>query len=358
MKKSLLKKLVGMTLGATLMVSMLGGCSKPAAAGAAAETTEEAPAVKTEEKAPDMAPAGEKKVIGVSVIGATHGWPVGVIYHAENEVKKVAEENGWEYKLVKAGDANEQSNQIDTLISEKVDCIVMLPMDGASLKAAAMAVQDAKIPLVIFDREVPDFKPTATVKGDNAGIGIETAKIFNKTFPNGTNVLEFMGDTSTVPQQRTDGYDQTINGNFTKVQVGYTGWQRNEGRKLFEDWVGASSQEEIDKVEAIFTHDDEIAMGILDALDAYKNDANNKKTFSKLKTIAASAGAQIMYNRIKTESTYQLFSMTYSPTMIKEAIRVGEKIIKGETYEEMTIIPTVEVNKDNVEKYLDANSPY
>jgi len=299
-----------------------------------------------------------KKSIAISLPGATHGWPVGVIYHAENEAKAIAETNGWDYKVLKAETANEQSNQIETLITEKYDLIVMLPFDGASLKASAANVKDAGIPLVIFDREVPDFKPTATVKGDNTGIGVETAKIFNKEIPEGTLVLELMGDTSTVPTQRTDGYDKTINDKFTKKQLGYTGWQRSEGRKLFEDFVGASSQDEINKVQAIFTHDDEIALGVLDALDAYSTDPNFNKKFDNLKIIAASAGNQLMYNRIKTETKYQLFSLTYSPAMIKDAIRVGEKILKGESYDEMTILPTVEVNKDNVETYLDANSPY
>lgn len=299
-----------------------------------------------------------KKVIAVSVPGATHGWPVGVIYHAEQEAMAIAEANGWDYKLLKAESANEQSNQVDTLISEKVDVIVMLPFDGASLKAAAANIQSAGIPLVIFDREVPDFKPTATVKGDNVGIGVETAKIFNAKMPEGTHVLELMGDTSTVPTQRTDGYDQTIDSKFTKNQLGYTGWQRSEGRKLFENWVGASSQQDIDKVQAIFTHDDEIALGVLDALDAYSTDSNFKKTFNNLQIIAASAGNQLMYNRINTESRYELFSMTYSPSMIRDAIKIGAKILLEESYEEMTILPTVEVNKGNVEKYLDSNSPY
>jgi len=44
--------------------------------------------------------------------------------------------------------------------------------------------------------------------------------------------------------------------------------------------------------------------------------------------------------------------------MIREAIRIGEKIIKGEDYEEMVIIDTVEVNKDNVEEFLDEDSPF
>lgn len=167
-----------------------------------------------------------------------------------------------------------------------------------------------------------------------------------------------MGDTSTVPQQKTDGYDNTINSNFTKEQVGYTGWKRQEARNLFEGWVKSHNQVEIDKVGAIFTHDDEIALGILDALDAYGADKNYKKTFDKLKIISGSAGPQEIYRRIISENKFYLFSLTYQGSMIREAIRVGEKIMKGENYEEMKILPTVEVNKMNANDYLDVYSLY
>lgn len=300
----------------------------------------------------------DQPVIAVSMIGETHKWPVGVRYYAEQEVKRVAEENGWDYEFVVGNTANEQSDQINQLIEQKVDCIVMLPMDGASLKTAAMSVQDAGIPLVIFDREIPDFAPTATVKGDNTEIGKMTADIFNGMFPDGTKVLEIMGDTSTVPQQRTDGFNEVLRGNFEKEQLGFTGWQRSNARRIFEEWVAEHTQEEIDEVGAIFTHDDEIALGVLDALDAYEEELGEQKMFHNLKVIAGSAGAKEMYERIMTEERYTLFSLTYPAAMIGKAIRVGESIIKEEDYEEMTIIQTIEVNKTNVADYYDEDAPY
>ncbi|MHB8061027.1 MAG: substrate-binding domain-containing protein [Ruminiclostridium sp.] len=309
-------------------------------------------------KAGTVSEAARQKVIAVSTIGPTHLWAEGVLYYAQEEIKKVAQENGWKYVCMVGNDSNEQSEQIIELVAKKVDCIIMLPMDGASLKTAAIAVQKADIPLVIFDREIPDFVPAATLKGDNSGIGITTAKFLNNYFPKGTKVLEFMGDTSTVPSQRTDGYDETINQNFTKEQVGFTGWQRDEAKVLFDGWVEKNSQEAIDKVGAIFTHDDEIALGILDALDAYKADPSFKKTFKNLKVIAGSSGSQDMYKRILTEEKYYLFSLTYSPSMICDAVRIGEKIIKGEDYKEMTICSTVNVNKSNVVNFIDENSPF
>ena len=63
-------------------------------------------------------------------------------------------------------------------------------------------------------------------------------------------------------------------------------------------------------------------------------------------------------NRMLVEDTYTMFSMTYNPGMIKDAIRAGEKLLKGETVETYIVLPTVEVNIDNVNDYLDADSPF
>lgn len=301
----------------------------------------------------------EKKItIAVSTIGPTHSWAEGVLYYAKEELKKVARENDWEYICVTGNDTGEQSQQVVELVEQKVDCIVMLPMDGASLKTAAISVEQAGIPLVIFDREIPDFAPSATVKGDNPGIGIETAEFFNNYFPKGTLVLELMGDTSTVPFQRTDGYDETINRNFQKIQVGYTGWQREDTRKLFKDWIKSQPAELRRSVGAIFTHDDEIALGVLDVLDEYKERGIDKKMFPNLQVIAGSSGSQEMYRRIDEEEDYLLFSMSYWPQMVQQAIRTGEKILKGEPYEEMTIVPTVFVGKQQVDEYLQEGLPF
>lgn len=298
----------------------------------------------------------DRITIAVSTIGPTHSWAEGVWRYAEEELQKVAQENDWDYVCVVGDDANEQSQQVVELVEQGVDCLIMLPMDGASLKTAAIAVKQAGIPLVIFDREIPDFAPDATVKGDNPGIGIKTAEYFNNYFKDGTVVLEVMGDTSTVPFQRTDGYDETISDKFQKIQLGYTEWQRQITYKIFKEWNQTQPAEVRRSIGAIFTHDDEIALGILDVLDEYRENGNVQMMFPNLKVIAGSSNSQEFYQRIQVEEEYDLFSMSYFPQMIQEAIRVGEKILKGEPYEEMTIIETLKVDKNNVEEYLEADA--
>ena len=279
-------------------------------------------------------------LIAVSTIGPTHGWAKAVDYYAEEALQKVVAENQWEYQCVEAKDANEQSQQVEELIGQGVDCLIMLPEDGASLKTAGIAVQNADIPLVIFDREIPEFAPMATVKGDNKEIGAATARYFNRYFPNGTLVLEMMGD------------------NFTKIQVGYTEWQREYSKELFRQWVLKQDQEILDQVGAIFTHDDEIALGVLDVLDEYEKGRQISARLPNLKMIAGSSGSQEMYQKIQNEDRWIIFSMTYEPEMIMQAVDTGAAILKDEEYDEIKIVPTVCVDRSNVEKYLDENSPF
>ncbi|MDO4649663.1 MAG: substrate-binding domain-containing protein, partial [Eubacteriales bacterium] len=235
---------------------------------------------------------------------------------------------------------------------QEVDCSVLLPMDGAALKTAAISVKQANIPLVIFDRQIPDFAPSATVTGDNRGIGVRTAEYFNNYFPKGSTVLELMGDTSTVPFLRSDGFAETLNSNFQHIQVGYTDWQRERTKTMFKEWIRKQPAEVRRSVGGIYTHDDEIALGVLDVLDEYKEQGTIQKMFPNLKVIAGSSDSQEMYQRIQEEEDYTLISLSYLPNMIREAIRTGEHLMKGEPYEEMEIIPTELVTKKNVENYI------
>ncbi len=296
--------------------------------------------------------AARTKTMAVCVVGPTHGWTVDVKDCARRALEKISEKTGWSYILMDAASSSEQSRKILEL-RNKMDCLVLLPMDGASLKTAAVMVQESGTPIVVFDREIPDFFPNATVKGDNYGIGEETAKHFNRSFPKGTTVLELMGDTSTVPLQRMDGYDDTIADNIRTVEVGFSEWQRDISRSVFRRWVNEAAPGEKEAVGAVFTHDDEIALGVLDVLDGYARAHDGEKLLPNLKVIAGSSNSQEFYRRIEKETEYELFSLRYPPEMVEKAIGTAERIMAGEPYEDMTIFPTEEVNRKNVKDFLE-----
>ena len=107
------------------------------------------------------------KVLGIVMPNATHGFLGESIKHARAAAEEYSKANGFSYKFLTSAEASEQNNQLDTLINEKVDCIVLWPHNGNELRSGAMKVMEAKIPLIIYDRLIDEFKPTAEVMGDN-----------------------------------------------------------------------------------------------------------------------------------------------------------------------------------------------
>lgn len=122
------------------------------------------------------------KVLGIVMPNATHGFLGESIKHARAAAEEYSKANGFSYKFLTSAEASEQNNQLDTLINEKVDCIVLWPHNGNELRSGAMKVMEAKIPLIIYDRLIDEFKPTAEVMGDNFTIGEETGRYLNKYF--------------------------------------------------------------------------------------------------------------------------------------------------------------------------------
>ena len=290
--------------------------------------------------------AEDKKTIGIVMPNATHGFTGESVKHAEAEIKKLA------YKFLTAGESSEQANHIDTLIAQGVDMIFLWPMNGDELRSSAQTIVDANIPLMIYDRLIEGFTPTAEAMGDNDKIGEGTGEYMNAYFKDQLaagekiQILQFLGDSSTVPMQRSNGFKKTANENIEIVQEFVTDWQRSVALEQMESFLETKSAEEIEAIDAIFTHDDEVAMGILDAINNYSGSA---KLNIKLIT-----GVQACKEFLELMPDAKIDLMTYSfaPSMIRTAIDMAVEIMKGEQISGMQLLPTTMVDKTNVAEYM------
>ena len=233
-------------------------------------------------------------------------------------------------------------------------------------------IATADIPFVQFDRviesDIIDEKVVANVKGDNEGIGYETAKRF---IENGLTkddyVYEMIGDNSSVPELRSKGFRTYLTEqgwtedeiNKVVVKSAATGWSRDTGKELFESWF-SSSQCDTSKKIWIYTHDDEIAMGVLESLNGSALDETKKAEFmNSLQALAASSGLAEMYavldgthKTIATPEIFDIFSVTYDPAMIQEATEVMVDYLDGKTdIEQNYIIPVSVVDSENVGEF-------
>lgn len=356
-----MKKVLAVVLASAMVMSMTAcGSSKTAetvAATTAAETTVAATTVAGETKAEAAAVDLKGKMVGVVTPSADHGFTAESIKHCEAEVKELAAKYGFEYKFMTAAESGEQSNAVETILGLKPDAIVLWPVTGDELRSSAQQVQDAGVPLIIYDRLIEGFTPTSWIMGDNDAIGEGAGKYFSEYFKDDlaageVGILEFKGDSSTVPMQRSDGFWKTADKNFKKVQEFSTDWSQQKAMEQMEGFLNTKSVEEIESVKAIFTHDDEIVFGIVEAIKNYKGPA--KLNIKLISGVSGGEGFMKLYEESGLEGV-DFMTYTFSPSMVRDAVDLAVNVLEGKTLEPSYLIPTEMIDKTNYKEYMESD---
>ena len=310
--------------------------------------------------------------IAILVPNADHGWTGAVLTYAEEKAEAINAEGKYTAKVISSADPANQITQVEDIIdNESAKSIVILPQDN-TLETTMKKLADSGIPFVMFDRVIDTVaeQAVASVKGDNEGIGAETAKRFIASgMVPGDKILIMPGDNSSVPQMRNDGFFGVLLENgWTQEQVdaiestAYTGWSRSEGKKLFTEWLDSRTVEEIAEYKWIFTHDDEIGMGILEALKSSEIDTAKKEAFLSAGVhLASSSGLNEMYSVIKgihqkdysaeVAGLADLFTVTYDPAMIQIACDDMIASLDGGEVAKDHVIPVSVVDATNVNDF-------
>lgn len=289
------------------------------------------------------APTG---MIGVVLPAADHGWLSATSYFAQQKMKALGLKEGTGYKIVTSANVNEQANQIDEMIGLKCAAIVLLPHNN-EVSVAAAKIMTHGIKLVVFDRKV-NGGYTAYVAGDNAAMGTRSAEFIGKKLGNqGTVAVMNTPSVGSVNTDRVGGFKKVMTDKFPGIKlvdVTSSGYSMEDGLKMATDMLVAYP-----KIDAVFSTDDEPSIGILQAIKEAKR--------TDIKIVSGGGGTQTYFNTIG-KSNLSLFTATYSPSMIKDAIQTAYDILQGkQTPKDKIVAPTI-VDKSNYAKFLDAGSPY
>jgi ribose transport system substrate-binding protein len=353
------KKLLAISLALIMVLATFAACGSSSDSSASAGSA-----------GGDAAITGE---IAVLVPSADHGWTGAVLKYAQEEAAALS--GNITAKVYAATDPKEQSQQIDDLLAQSTPPIgiVILPHDN-TLESAMAKVAASGIPYVMYDRIIDN--PTvqdavvANVKGDNEGIGQATAIRFKeKGLVAGDKVYVMIGDTSSVPEMRNNGFTtQLAADGWTAEQLDTieyskaTGWSRSEGKQIFIDWINSKTVKEIGDYHFIFTHDDELGMGILEALSGTEIEQAKKDAFlESVISLGSSSGLNEMYDVLKGQHSntaypalvenFDLFSVTYDPAMIKQAIHDMVDYLNGQDVSKDDTIPVSVVDATNVNEF-------
>ncbi len=294
------------------------------------------------------------KSIAVIMPGATHGFLGESIRHAENATQQIGEEKGYDYQFLISDDVVEQANQIDTVVSQGVDVVVLWPHNGDELRSAAQQIVDAGIPLIIYDRLITNFDETAELMGDNVTIGEETGRYFNDYYADElaagqVNILEFKGDNSTVPTQRHEGFWSTANDNFNVVNEYVTNWSKDTAQQQMETFLNSSPRNVVESIQGVFTHDAEVAAGVLAAIDGY--DGNFDLNIRLVSAVSAPRELLDNFDYYQEKGIDQV-TFAFSPAMVVDAIQLGYDVLDGKDVSGMHLVDTEMVDNSNYREFM------
>lgn len=173
-------------------------------------------------------------------------------------------------------DKARQIDQIEKLIAQKVDAIIVVPVDtNGTPKITSMAV-NANIPLVYVNRKPTDFArlpaSVALVASDEKVSGTLEAQEVCRLMNGKGNLLVLMGDLSNeAARTRTSDIDEVLASSACSgirvVDKRIGNWDRQRARNITANILHAGKVNG-KKLDAIIANNDEMALGAIAALKA------------------------------------------------------------------------------------------
>jgi len=309
------------------------------------------------ESQPDVLPAVEPTkpvTIGFSAPGADHAWVAAIIENARREAKGLAN-----VKLIlhdAQNSSSKQINDVEDLLAKGVDALVLLPHEGGPLTPVCAKVKQKGIPLINLDREINSDDYYMWIGGDNEGIGRAAGEYFAQRLEGKGVVVEIQGIAGiSVTTLRSRGFHKVIE-KHPGIQVVASqpaDFLHEKAQTVMENLLQAHKH-----IDAVYTHDDEMAMGCIRAIKSAKREGEM--------FVTGAGGLKHAIKMIVDGNSPMAATFLYLPTMGGSAVRLAARVARGQGLAELwerdmprrILIRAATVTKDNAAKYYDANAVY
>jgi ABC-type sugar transport system substrate-binding protein len=205
--------------------------------------------------------------VGFAQAGAESAWR-----RAETaSIKAEAEERGIDLKFADAqGKQEAQIAAVRDFIAQGVDAIILAPIVETGWEDALTEARDAGIPVVLVDRgvDVKDDSLYATlIASDFVAEGKMVAEWLTKNSGGKASIIQLEGTPGAAPAiDRKKGFDEVIAGEpGMELLASQSGdFNIEKGKEVME----ALLAQHADAVTAVYAHNDDMALGAVQALEA------------------------------------------------------------------------------------------
>jgi ribose transport system substrate-binding protein len=241
-----------------------------------------------------------------------------------------------------AQDAQDQIGMLTYFNNENYDAVIIMPMDGNLIVPIAEHIFFGGIPTVIVNRRINSPNYTALVTGDNYGGGVNAARLLGQRLDGQgyIAVLRMFAGTP-IDLDRFAGFSSTLTREFPNIRI--VAQADGESTREAGQRAMASILPNFPRIDAVFTQDDETALGALAAIQ------NAGRT--DIRYITGFGGTRPTYERFLAEDPIYLASMSYFPSMGFDAVEMVVRILRGIPFPKDTILASQAVGAWNVRDF-------
>ena len=163
--------------------------------------------------------------------------------------------------------AIELSNMED-LITQGVDVILINPTDSDAVGSAVALANEAGIPVITLDRAANSGDVVCHIASDNVAGGKLAGEYIIEQLGGAGKVVELEGvPGASAAIERGEGFNAAAEGKLEVVARQTANFNRDEGMSVMENILQAQPE-----IDAVFAHNDEMALGALKAITAAGRD--------------------------------------------------------------------------------------
>lgn len=265
------------------------------------------------------APKEEEGKTKIGLVISTLNNPFFVTLKEGAEAK--AQELGYELIVLDSqNDPGKEYSNVEDLLTKDVSVILINPADSDAVGNAVKAANKKNIPVVTLDRGANAGDVVAHIASDNVAGGKMAGEYIIEQLGGKGKVVELEGIAGTsAARDRGKGFNDAIGASDIEVVAKQSAdFDRTKGLSVMENILQAQSE-----INAVFAHNDEMALGALQAVKASGRDiliVGFDATDDAVKAVEAGEMAATV-----AQQPDQIGSI---------GVEVADKIIKGESVED------------------------
>jgi len=269
-----------------------------------------------------------KYLVGFSQANLGEPWRVAMNAELEQRARDFPE-----LEIVYADAQQDNAKQVadvENFLRQKIDLLIISPNEATPLTPIVKRAFDAKIPVIVLDREIDDESYTTFIGADNKAIGRAAGQFVDSILGGHGNIIEIEGLPGSTPaRDRSTGFREVI-ANSPGLRIIHTpvgNWLRDEAMNQMEAALQAH-----DKIDVVYAHNDPMAIGAYLAAKAKGREKEMK--FVGIDGLPGLDGGRQAVKDGRLAATFVY------PTGGKAAVEIADQILKGERVPHRITLPT------------------